>query len=147
MIITNVEEELLKNGKTMTQTWGVSMEPMLHARKSSVVLIKPQGELKKNDVVLFKRDDELVLHRIVNIKNGIYKIRGDNCISWDMVSKDKIIGVMTGYFPDESEKFISCDDLEYKKYVKTVYFRYLPKRFRYYIGRILELISGNNRKA
>ena len=147
MIDTTVEEDLINNGETVIQTTGISMEPMLHNRKSTVILKKADGQIKKYDVVLFKRRDELVLHRVVKIEDDAYFIRGDNCVATDEAQRKEIIGVMTGYFPDESEKFISCDDLEYKKYVRTVYFRYLPKRIKYYAGRIFELVLGSNRKV
>lgn len=119
-----IEQELALHGHTVVQTVGVSMEPLLHGRKSSVVLAAKQGPLQVRDVVLYRRPTgEYVLHRIVKVLDGAYLIRGDNCIGSETVPAAWIIGVMTGYFADEQNRYISCDSEPYQRYLNTLALR------------------------
>ena len=105
----------------MIQTVGVSMEPMLHNRKSTVVLAAKRGPVKEQDVVLYCRPTgDYVLHRVVKVLDGAYLIRGDNCIGSETVPEAWIIGVMTGYFVDEGEHYISCASKEYQEYLDNM---------------------------
>lgn len=127
MIRRTIEQELAQEGQVMIQTVGVSMEPMLHNRKSTVVLAAKRGPVKEQDVVLYCRPTgEYVLHRVVKVLDGAYLIRGDNCIGSETVPEAWIIGVMTGYFVDEGEHYISCASKEYQEYLDTLkLFRWL----------------------
>lgn len=136
---TTVEQELLAKGRTVIQTTGVSMEPLLHHRKSSVVLVKPDRALKKNDVVLFWRGHELVLHRIIRIlPDGRYVIKGDNCYGQDVVKPEAVIGLMAGCYPDESDVYVDCACASYKNYVRTVPLRHIRLRIEAILYRILK---------
>lgn len=136
---TTVERELEAKGRTVIQTTGVSMEPLLHHRKSSVVLIKPDRVLKKNDVVLFRRGHELVLHRIIRIlPDGRYVIKGDNCHGQDVVKPEAIIGRMAGYYPDESDAYVDCTCVLYRKYMCTVPLRHIKIRIEAILYGILK---------
>lgn len=116
-----IEQELALNGRVFIQTVGISMEPMLHNRKSTVVVGAKKGPLKKNDVVLFRRPtDEYVLHRVIKVLNGTYLIRGDNCIQEENVPEEWVIGVMEGYYEDEKDEYISCESIRYRKYLKAL---------------------------
>ena len=116
-----IEQELALNGRVFIQTVGISMEPMLHNRKSTVVIGAKKGPLKKNDVVLFRRPtDEYVLHRVIKVLNGTYLIRGDNCIQEENVPEEWVIGVMEGYYEDEKDEYISCESIRYRKYLKVL---------------------------
>ena len=89
----------LNNGKPVEMTvTGTSMKPLLKDRVSSVKLTKPD-ELKKGDIVLFVRNDgHYVLHRIINIHEGLYDIVGDNQIVPDRnIPKEKIIAKVCEY--------------------------------------------------
>lgn len=134
MKITTIQQELEENGRCLIQTVGVSMEPLLHNRYSSVVLERPET-LGKNDVVLFTRGEDFVLHRIIGEKAGMFLIRGDNCLECDRVSREQIIGVMTGFF--NGDAFVDCaSDRGYKAYVRTLPLRYLYRRCRALAGRV-----------
>ena len=94
-----VIEVALHNGKPVEMTvTGNSMKPLLKDRVSSVKLIKPD-KLKKGDIVLFLRNDgHYVLHRIVNIHEGLYDIVGDNQLVPDKnIPKEKIIAMVSSY--------------------------------------------------
>lgn len=124
MIVSNVPAQLKEYGCCLIQTTGTSMEPMLHHRKSSVILEKPTRPLQEMDVVLFRLGEMLVLHRIVKIRNGICYICGDNTLNFDAVPEGDILGVMTGYYPDETDAFLPIEDPEYRRYVKQWHLRH-----------------------
>ena len=101
------------------------MEPLLHNRRSTVVIERPRGALKPGDVALYKNaQGDYVLHRVVGTAAGGYVIRGDNCFWKETVPPEKMIGVMAGYYADEGEQYTPCGspaDLRYR--------RSLPLRF------------------
>ena len=49
-----IEEELALTGRALSWTVGVSMEPLLHHRRSTVVIEPPHGPLKRGDVALYR---------------------------------------------------------------------------------------------
>lgn len=123
---TSIERALEESGRAVISTTGVSMEPLLHHRKSSVVLVKPDRPLKKNDVVLFRRNEEYVLHRIIRrLPDGRYRIKGDNCFGYDDVPETEIIGLMEGYFADESGAYTRCGSEADRRYIRTVPIRHV----------------------
>lgn len=138
---TTVEQELSENGRCLIQTVGVSMEPILHNRYSSVVLEKPDSPLSVNDVVLFKRPDgAYVLHRIIRIDKDSFYIRGDNCYGTEIVKREQILGRMSGYF--NGDEFTDCAaDEKYKKYVKTLTARYIYRQCRAIPGRAVRKLK------
>lgn len=132
-----IEQELELNGRCVIQTVGVSMEPLLHNRKSTVVIEKVKFPLKKYDVVLFRRPtEEYVLHRVIKAAGEVYIIRGDNCIGKETVPKEQIIGVMSGYYEDENDNFISCGSRYYQSYLRKLKVRNIVSGFRSLLGRI-----------
>lgn len=133
-----IEEELERQDYILLQTTGISMEPLLHNRKSSTVIRKAPSELKKYDVVLFKRPgtEEYVLHRIWKIREKDYLICGDNGLYMEPVARERILGVMTGFYPDESGRFISCDTEEYRRYLRGWNRRYCLRWLKALPGRV-----------
>lgn len=115
-----IEDELAKNKQCYFQTVGDSMEPILHNRKSTVVIKKAEANLNPYDVALYRRPTTgaYVLHRVVSVHDTYYRICGDNRVYEEKVPKSWILGFMIGFFPDESETYISCEDEKYKEYVK-----------------------------
>lgn len=147
-VISTIEKELRENHHAFFQTVGFSMEPMLHQRKSTVVLRSPEDPsvLSVGDVVLFHRADErYVLHRIVRVKeekdSKLYVIRGDNCTYDDLVRPEQILGVMEGFYADERNVFTSADDMKYQEYVKRILKRSVwSLRLRRLPGRVIRRI-------
>lgn len=148
MIRRTIEEELVLHGRGLFQTVGDSMEPLLHNRKSTVMIEKKTAPLKKYDVALYRRPaGEYVLHRIVKVLDGAYLISGDNRIRKEKVPEEWVIGVMRGYYADERNEYISCNSIVYLQYLRSLktkrrirWFRALPGRicrkvFRLIIGR------------
>ena len=138
-----IEKELELNGRCVIQTVGVSMEPLLHNRKSTVVIEKAEFPLKKYEVVLFRRPtEEYVLHRVVKTAGDVYIIQGDNCIGKETVPKERIIGVMTGYYEDENDNYISCEDERYRHYLKALKFRRRKTKLKNILSRVYRKVSS-----
>lgn len=138
-----IEQELELNGRCVIQTVGVSMEPLLHNRKSTVVIEKVKFPLKKYDVVLFRRPtEEYVLHRVIKAAGDVYIIQGDNCIGKETVPKKRIVGVMTGYYEDENNNYISCEDERYRHYLKVLRFRRRRMKLKNILNRVYRKVSS-----
>ena len=117
------------SGEFISLTKGISMRPMLRHCKDVVIITKPTRELKKGDVPLYKRSnyDFLVLHRILEVKEDHYVIRGDNTYSLEHVPKDFVVGVLKEFY--RNGKYVNCETSKgYKLYVKFINLIY-PLRF------------------
>ena len=133
-----IEQVLAQQGRGFFHTEGDSMEPLLHHRRSTVVIEAVSGPLKPYDVALYRRPaGEYVLHRVVKVLDGAYLICGDNRIWRERVPADWVIGVMTGFYADQSETYISCQSSAYQTYLHTLkgqrrrlWLRTLPGRIR-----------------
>lgn len=73
-----VIEECLRNGSLVRmQVTGISMTPILHNLKDSVVLAPPD-KIRKYDIVLHRRaNGQYILHRIIKKKGNVLTIAGD----------------------------------------------------------------------
>lgn len=119
-----IEQVLAQQGKGFFQTAGDSMEPLLHSRKSTVVLAAARGPLKRYDVALYRRPaGEYVLHRVIGFTEGGYRTLGDNRLWPEVVPAQWVIGVMVGFYPDESGEYISCQSPAYRAYLKSLKLR------------------------
>ena len=123
----NIEEVLLKEGKYVGPTSGVSMLPMLKTGRDSVVIRPPAGRLKRLDVALYKRGGDYVLHRVIEVKDGGYVIRGDNCYGDEAVREGDVRGVLTEFF--RKDKHVFCTDKKYLRYAKRRVKLYPARRF------------------
>ena len=111
-----IEELLIRDGKLIYKTRGVSMEPMLRQNRDLVVLETPKARLKPYDVALYKRGTSLVLHRVLQVKEDHYLIRGDNTYVMEKVPDEAVLGVLTSF--QRKGKQISVTDGRYQRYVK-----------------------------
>ncbi|MBQ0008485.1 MAG: S24/S26 family peptidase [bacterium] len=113
----NFEELLRETGEYVTQVRGVSMYPMLRYRKDPLLIHPVKGELKPYDVAIYGRLDRYVVHRVLEVRDDIYVIRGDNCICKEYVPKSAVVGVMAGFW--RFGRFISSDNILYKVYARV----------------------------
>ena len=111
-----IEEVLELNGKYVGPTVGVSMLPMLKNRRDSVIVLKKTERLKPLDVALYKRGNDYVLHRVLEVKDWGYIIRGDNTYSDEHILEEHVIGVLTEFY--RKDKHVLCTDEKYLRYVK-----------------------------
>ena len=91
------EDVIAEQGRLVYTNEGDSMYPLI--REGNLLVIEAVKEpLKVGDIPLYKRDSgQYVLHRIVEIKNGKYWMKGDNRTGVEKGIADRhIIGVLTG---------------------------------------------------
>ena len=95
-----IEQQIAENGFYISTTVGVSMRPMLRNRRDRVIIRSTDGgRLSKWDLPLYKRPDgKYVLHRVIEVRDGYYVIRGDNTYAKEHVPDDWIVGVMTEFY-------------------------------------------------
>lgn len=122
-----IEEVLETHGKYVGPTVGVSMLPMLKARRDTVVVVKKSERLKPFDVALYKRGEDYVLHRVISVLEDGYLIRGDNTYADEYVKEKDILGVLTEFF--RKDKHFTCEDKKYLKYAKKRVKSYPVRRF------------------
>ncbi len=92
---TTISEELSRGKSVMYFTVGTSMKPLLHERKTHV-MIAPFESAKKHDIVLYIRDDGThVLHRCIKVEDDYCITRGDNTYYLERVNNSQIIGTVT----------------------------------------------------
>lgn len=131
-------EVLDAGGEVSFITAGVSMMPLLRDRRDKVVLSKPKSAPKKNDVIFYQRDDgSYVLHRIIDVNNGEYTLRGDN--QWELeygITEKNIIAIAVGFY--RNDKHIRCADFKYRFYCFS-----LPviRFFKRVYGKLLSLFK------
>ena len=111
----SIETVLLENGKYIGPTVGISMLPMLKNRRDTIVVLPKTERLKPLDVALYKRGDAYILHRVLEVKENGYIIRGDNCYADENVPESAVIGVLSEFF--RKGKHYNCTDEKYLKYV------------------------------
>lgn len=144
-MITNTIEKVLESEDTVIDVpVGNSMYPLLKHKQTAFVITVLKAEPCKNDVVLFKRSDTYVLHRIIkSLPNGYFRIRGDNCLAYDDVKDEQIIGIMIGFY--KGKRYIACkQSIFYKLYL--LFYRplfWIRKTFNY-TNKLLKRIINND---
>jgi hypothetical protein len=135
-----IEEVLLREGKYVGPTVGVSMLPMLKNRRDTIVVRPKTERLKRLDVALYHRGDAYVLHRVLEPIDGGYKIRGDNCYSDEYIPEDDVFGVLTEFF--RKDKHYYCTDKKYLRYANRRLRTYKARRFFYFTKVKLRAFAG-----
>ncbi len=110
------EEILLRDGVLVYKTSGKSMKPMLRQNRDLVTIRPPSSRLKKFDVALYRRGDDYILHRVIDVAEGHYLIRGDNTFTLENVPDGAVIGVLTDFVRKGKEHCVT--ERGYLTYVK-----------------------------
>ena len=120
----NIEQVLAEQGVYVSTTVGPSMRPMLRTRRDRVVILpKTDGRLKKYDLPLYRANDgRYLLHRIIQVRDGHYVIRGDNTYRKEYVPEDRIIGYVTEFY--RKGKHVKADSRAYRAYAAIWNFIY-----------------------
>lgn len=129
----NIESVLLSEGRYISTTKGVSMLPMIKTGRDVVIVEPKNGRLKKYDVALYRRGEAYVLHRVVEVTDEGYIIRGDNTYADEVVPEADVFGVLTEYY--RGKKLISVTDEKYQKYAEKRVKSYPQRRKRYLFKR------------
>ena len=115
--IKEIEQVMAQEGVFVSTTVGTSMYPMLRNRRDSIVVRKRTERLKKYDVALYKKGDTYILHRVMEVLEDSYIIRGDNCDCKEYgITDEQILGVLEEFY--RGDKKVSLDSKGYKMYVK-----------------------------
>ena len=114
--MTRFEDLLQKDGRLVYKTKGTSMEPMLRQNRDLVIIEVPSSRLQKYDVALYRRDDKYVLHRVIGVDDGFYRIRGDNTYAIEQIPFDAVIGVLARF--NRKGKMHDVTEPGYRFYVR-----------------------------
>lgn len=110
------EELLARDGRLTYRTKGTSMEPLLKENRDLITVGVPSSRLKRFDVALYKRNGSHVLHRVIRVGDGCYRIRGDNTFRMETVSFQDVYGVLTGFVRKGRQH--SVTEKGYRAYVR-----------------------------
>ncbi len=127
--MSSFEEILRREGTLVYKTRGTSMEPLLRQDRDLVIIRAPEARLKKGDVALYRRGESYVLHRVIEVRDEYYLIRGDNTFAPEKVPCGAVIGVMTGFRRKGRE--YGAADAGYLRYVR-VWNALYPLRFAWF---------------
>ncbi len=122
-----IEDVLLREGKYVGPTVGISMLPMLKQRRDTIVVRPKTEKLKPLDVALYRRGDAYVLHRVLYATETGYVIRGDNCYADEIIPEEDVFGVLTEFF--SKDKHVLCTDKKYLRYARRRVKNYPCRRF------------------
>ena len=111
-----IESILATDGIYVSSTRGISMLPMIKTGRDVVVVTPKKERLKRFDVALYRRGEAYVLHRVIEVLDDCYLIRGDNTYVDEFIPEKDVIGVMTEYY--RGRKNILATDEKYLKYVE-----------------------------
>lgn len=131
-----IEEILKEKGIYVGPTAGYSMYPMLKDRRDTVIIRPKTDRLKRLDVALYLSEGRYVLHRVLEVVEDGYIIRGDNCYADEHVKEEAVFGVLTEFY--RKNKHFLCTD---KKYLQ-----YAEKRLRTYSQRKKRMIIKLKRR-
>ncbi len=122
-----IEAELAEHGFYASNTLGTSMRPLFKTHRDMVVLKRPDSELRKYDVALYvSPKGKYILHRVIDVKEDIYLIRGDNTYFVERVPKSAVIGVLVKF--NRKGKSHTVEERGYKIYSRLWHFIY-PLRY------------------
>ena len=111
-----IEEILQEKGVYVGPTVGYSMYPMLKDRRDTIVVRPKTERLLPLDVALYISDGKYVLHRVLEVVEDGYIIRGDNCFVNEHVLEDAVFGVLTEFY--RKDKHYLCTDEKYLRYAE-----------------------------
>ena len=97
-----IEEYLLQNGSITYKFHGTSMMPMLRQSRGDLITVEAKGErrCRRFDVALYRSatvPGRYILHRVVKVTPGGYTFLGDNCIAFEHVSEERVIGILQSF--------------------------------------------------
>lgn len=142
--ITNLEDQLNNQGFIVSNISGTSMYPFLKPNKHRVIISKVNiNDINKYDVVLYKSNNKYILHRVIDIKDDILLIRGDNTLNIEYINIQDIIAKLVSYY--DHNKCIDVSDKMnmkyYNKSIKTLKYRTIKQELK---NKIKKIIGYNN---
>lgn len=115
-IQTSIADELRAGRAVSTETHGISMKPLLIEGKTLVVIEPLRRALKVGELPVFLRPDgKYVIHRVIGMDEKNYYTRGDNCLNFETVPKEQMLGVVVEIY--RNGRMLRVTDRRYKLYV------------------------------
>ena len=138
-IMPLIEEYINAGTDVRIHVSGISLTPILHDRRDTVVLSVPQN-IKKYDIVLHKRaNGQYILHRIIKKKGNTLTIAGDFETEKEYpVYTDAVIAKVTAFV--RNGKSYTPDDFVIKLY-SFLWVLIFP--FRHKVLYLLNVLRGN----
>lgn len=127
---TSIEEALKKEGYIITSFEGFSMYPTF--LKNDLLVIIPSYTYNLYDVVLYKKDNRYVAHRIIDVKDDFYIIRGDNTITDEVVPKECVLARIDSLIRNKEEIKLEShkNAKDFNKSIESLRFRKLKNRIK-----------------
>ncbi len=122
--MSGIEQQLREQGIYVSTTVGWSMWPMLRNRRDRIIVV-PVGEkqLEKYDLPLYRRPDgKYILHRIIDVKETEYIIRGDNTYVKEHIPKEWILGYVREFY--RADRHVLSSARGYRFYAQLWNFLY-----------------------
>ena len=120
-------EEALGTGQSIRiHPYGISMLPMLHEGRDSVVLSSVK-KIKKYDIILYQREKgKYVLHRVVGV-GDTYTCIGDNQYVLEKgIAPEQVIAVCTAF--TRNGRDYSADSFKWRFYAVIWHYSRFPRR-------------------
>lgn len=115
-IRTDIAEELRAGRVISTETHGISMKPLLVEGKTLVVIEPLRRALSVGELPVFLRSDgKYVIHRVIGMDEKNYYTRGDNCLNFETVPKEQMLGVVVEIY--RNGRILRVTDRRYRAYV------------------------------
>lgn len=135
-------EVLNKTGMYCGLTTGVSMEPLIHHQKDTIIVKKTDGRLNKYDIPVYVlKTGKVVMHRIVKVYPDYYDVYGDNTCVCECVTDDMIVGKLVGFYKN-GKKYIDLDKNKMYKFYSKIWVALVPLRpFTMFVNRGVRFIK------
>lgn len=131
---SSIEDALNKEGYIITGFEGYSMYPTF--LKNDLLVIIKTDSYNLYDVVLYKKDLKYVAHRIIDVKDDFYIIRGDNTITDEFIPKKNVLARIDSIVRNKEEIKLdyNININDFKKSLKSLRYR----KFKYRIKKLLK---------
>lgn len=135
-------EVLNKTGMYCGLTTGVSMEPLIHHQKDTIIVKKTDGRLNKYDIPVYVlKTGKVVMHRIVKVYPDYYDVYGDNTCVCEHVTDDMIVGKLVGFYKN-GKKYIDLDKNRMYKIYSKIWVALVPLRpFTMFVNRGIRFVK------
>ncbi len=150
ILLDLIKKSIAENEDFVVSGGGESMRPFINPDTDKIVLSPIKAPLKKGDICLYMRGEKAVIHRIYDIKDGLYDMLGDGqfWIEKD-VKSENIVAVATKRIRNGKElslkkPFIRC--FFHLKAIKKIKLHILKIQMGIVYGKIKEIIfkkAGN----
>ncbi len=115
--MNNIECLLKEKGLCVISPEDNSMEPILKAGNSKIVITALKKPVKNGDIVIYKKNERNEISRVIKVKRNSFYLCKDNSKNIEKnVTKKDIIGIVSAFITDGKAENIQ--NKEYKEYLE-----------------------------